>query len=168
MIHDGRNSGDSDYRILSSCGDWHWVNVRTRVIERNADGWALRIVGACIDVDARRRAEQVLHTQAMILETMREAVVLIDGIGRVEFTNPAFDRMFGHDPDGLAGPSVMDLLNTGQNGQSPTPGNQGLLDQQNGRSNSRDMLCRRRDGTQFAGEVLSADIELSGEKKMLR
>jgi PAS domain S-box-containing protein len=167
LIHDGRNSADSDYRVLSSRGDWRWVNVRTRVIERNAEGRARRIVGACIDVDSRRRAEQLLRTQAMILETMREAVILADLNGLVEFTNRAFDRMFGREPHGLAGTSVMDLLNTDQNGQSPALGIEGVLDQQDGRSGKRDMLFRRRDGTQFAGEVLFADLEWGGEKKTL-
>ena len=166
LIHDGRNSADSDYRILSSSGEWRWVNVRTRVIERDADGRALRIVGACIDVDSRRRAEQALRTQAIILETMREGVVLLDLDGRIEFTNPAFDHMFGREPDELAGTSVRNLLNIAQKRQSPTLAIEGLFDH-DGRRGRRDMLFRRRDGTQFAGEVLSADIELSAGKRIL-
>jgi signal transduction histidine kinase len=43
---------------------------------------------------------------------------------------------------------------------------EGLLEQR-GRGGKRDMLFRRRDGSQFAGEVLSAAIELSGEKRIL-
>jgi signal transduction histidine kinase len=35
------------------------------------------------------------------------------------------------------------------------------------RGGKREMLFRRRDGSQFAGEVLSAEVELSGEKKIL-
>jgi PAS domain S-box-containing protein len=149
LIHDGRNSAESDYRIQSSSGEWRWVNVRTRVVERNAAGQALRIVGACIDVDSRRRAEQLLRTQAMILETMREGVVLVNPSGRIEFTNPAFDRMFGRKSEEPAGISVLELLEL------------------HGRAGTRDMLFRRPDGSQFAGEVLSAEIELSGEKRIL-
>ena len=167
LIYDGRNSADSDYRILSSSGEWRWVNVRTRVIERNAEGRALRIVGACIDVDSRRRVEQVLRTQGMILETMREAVVLMDLNGRVEFTNPAFDRMFGRELDELSGTSVKDLLDRRQNDRSTPLGVEGLLDQPDGRGGKRDIVFRRRDGTQFVGEVVSADLEWSGEKKTL-
>jgi hypothetical protein len=167
LIHDGKDSAESDYRVLSSLGDWRWVNVRTTVVERNAAGRALRIVGACIEVDSRRRAEQLLRTQAMILETMREGVVLLDLHGRIEFTNPAFDRMFGRTSSELTGTSAIDLLNTRQKGQSSPLAVEGLLEQLNRRSGKRDMLFRRRDGSQFAGEVLSADIELSGEKKIL-
>ncbi|GAC1330555.1 MAG: hypothetical protein NVSMB15_04200 [Steroidobacteraceae bacterium] len=156
LVHGGSNATESDYRIKSSSGDWRWVNVRTRVIERNAAGQALRIVGACIDVDSRRRAEQMLRAQAVILETMREGVVLVTLDGRIEFTNPAFDGMFGRGCAELAGTSVLDLVY----------GRQGLLEL-HGRGGKRDMLFRRRDGSQFAGEVLSAAIELSGEKRIL-
>ena len=165
LILDGRNSAESDYRVLSSYGEWRWVNVRTRVIERNAAGRALRVVGACIDVDSRRRAEQMLRTQAMILETMLEGVVLVTLDGRIEFTNPAFDRMFGRAPRELLGISVLDLFNN-RPGQTPTAALEGLL-AQHSRGGKSDMLFRRRDGSQFSGEVLSAGIELSGERKIL-
>jgi two-component system CheB/CheR fusion protein len=165
LIYDGRDSAESDYRILSSSGDWRWVNVRTRVIERNATGKALRIVGACIDVDSRRRAEQMLRTQAIILETMSEGVVLVTPDGRIEFTNPAFERMFGRKSEELIGFSVLELFNIRQV-QAPTVVLEGLLEQ-HGRGGKRDMLFRRRDGSQFAGEMLSAQIELSGEKRIL-
>jgi PAS domain S-box-containing protein len=167
LTHEGHNCAESDYRILSSQGDWRWVNVRTRVIERDCAGRPLRIVGACIEVDSRRRAEQLLRTQAIILETMREGVVLAGRNGRIEFTNPAFDRMFGRRSDELLGTSIMDLLNAKQKVQSPPPAAEGLLAQYNGRSPRRDMQFRRTDGSQFAGEALSAQIELSGENKIL-
>lgn len=165
LIFDGRDSTESDYRILSSSGDWRWVNVRTRVVERNAAGQALRIVGACIDVDSRRRAEQTLRTQAMILETMREGVVLVTLNGLIEFTNPAFDRMFGRKPGELAATPLWELFNS-RLAQSPAAALEGLLDKHS-RGGKRDVLFRRRDGSQFAGEMLSAEIELSSEKKIL-
>jgi PAS domain S-box-containing protein len=165
LIHGGSDSAESDYRILSSCGDWRWVNVRTRVIDRSPGGGASRIVGACIDVDVRRRAEQTLRTQAMILETMREGVVLVTLTGHIEFTNPAFDRMFGRPSRELVGISVLELFN-GRQSQIPTVTLEGLLEQHS-RGGKRDMLFRRSDGSQFAGEVLSAEIDLSGEKRIL-
>ena len=165
LICDGRNAAESDYRILSSSGDWRWVNVRTRVIERTAAGKALRIVGACIDVDSRRRAEQTLRTQALILETMREGVALVTAAGRVEFTNPAFDRMFGRTSSEMSGISLSDLF-YGKHVQPPGAYLEGLFGLR-GRVGKRDMLFRRRDDSQFAGEVLSAEVEVSGEKRIL-
>ncbi len=165
LVAGGRDSAESDYRMLSSSGEWRWVNVRTRVIERSAAGRALRMAGACIEIDSRRRAEQTLRTQAVILETMREGMVLVNLDGRIELTNPAFERMFGRGRAELVGMPVLDLFNIRQ-AQPPTAALDVLLEQHS-RGARRDMLFRRRDGSQFAGEVLSAEIELSGEKRIL-
>jgi signal transduction histidine kinase len=57
--------------------------------------------------------------------------------------------MFGRKSEELAGISVRELLDL------------------HGRAGTRDTLFRRPDGSQFAGEVLSAEIDLSGEKRIL-
>jgi PAS domain-containing protein len=74
-----------------------------------------------IDIDARKRVELALRdsearlrTQALILKTMREGVGLVALDGRVEFTNPAFDRMFGRTSEELIGSSVLELFNNKQ------------------------------------------------------
>ncbi len=165
LIFDGSNAAESDYRIQSSSGEWRWVNVRTRVIERNAAGQAVRIVGACIDVDSRRQAEQMLRTQAMILDTMREGVALVSPTGCIEFTNPAFDGMFDRKSGELAGTSVLELF-YGRQVPAQNLSSAGLQERLRF-GGKRDMLFRRRSGDQFAGEVLSAEIEMSGEKRIL-
>lgn len=167
LIGGARSAHESDYRILSSGREWRWVNVRTRVIARDSSGRARRMVGACIEVDARRRAEQTLQTQALILDTMREGVVLFDRHGRIEFTNPAFNRLFGRQTGDLTGTSVMELLNSGRRSQARAPGMARLLRRFDARAGGRDAMFRRRDGTQFAGEVLSGEVHLSGETRSL-
>jgi two-component system CheB/CheR fusion protein len=96
---------------------------------------------------------------------MREGVVLVTLGGRIEFTNPAFDRLFGRKSKELVGFSVLELFNSRQV-QAPAAALESLLEQ-HGRGGRRDMLFRRRDGSQFAGEVLSAEIEVSGERRVL-
>jgi PAS domain S-box-containing protein len=148
-------SYEGEYRIRTRSGNWRWILSRGRATARDSAGRAVRLAGATIDIDARKRMELALRdsearlrTQAVILETMREGVVLVDPAGRIEFTNPAFERMFGPNT-GEAGISAVELL--------------GL----HGRGGPRDMLFRRRDGGQFAAEVLSEEIDLSGEKHIL-
>jgi len=163
---------ESEYRMRARSGNWRWIMSRGRVTARDAMGRIARLAGVTIDIDARKRMELALRdsearlrTQAMILETMREGVVLVALDGRIEFTNPAFDRLFGRKAEGLIGFSVLELFNTRQ-AQAPATVLEGLLEQ-HGRGGKRDMLFRRRDGGHFAGEVLSAEIELSGEKRIL-
>jgi PAS domain S-box-containing protein len=154
LIAGTSDSYEAEYRIRTRSEKWRWVLSRGRATARDNAGRAVRLAGATIDIDARKRMELAqrdsearLRTQALILETMREGVVLLNPVGRIEFTNPAFDRMFG--PGEPAAISAAELL--------------GL----HGRGGTRDMLFRRRDGSQFAAEVLSEEIDLSGEKRIL-
>ena len=147
---------EAEYRIRTRSGNWRWIFSRGRATARDSAGRAVRLAGATIDIDARKRMELALRgsearlrTQALILQTMREGVVLVNPAGRIEFTNPAFDRIFGPNSGELAGISAPELL--------------GL----HGRGGTRDVLFRRRDGRQFAAEVLSEEIDLSGEKRIL-
>jgi PAS domain S-box-containing protein len=172
LLDDRRDIYESEHRLRTRSGNWRWVMSRGRAAARDDTGRTIRAAGVTIDIDARKRTELALldsearlRTQAMILETMREGVVLVALDGRIEFTNPAFDRLFGRESEGLVGFSVLELFNTRQ-AQAPAAVLEGLLEQ-HGRGGKRDMLFRRRDGSHFAGEVLSAEIELSGEKRIL-
>jgi len=145
---------------------------RGRATARDPTGRATHLAGVTLDIDARkhmelalRDSEAALRTQAVILETMQEGVVLAALDGRIEFTNPAFDRIFGRTCAELGGFSLLELFNTRQ-GQSPAAALEGLVEH-HGRGGKRDMLFRRRDGSQFAAEILSAQIELSGQRRIL-
>ncbi len=172
LIEGRTDAYEAEYRIRTQSGNWRWVFSRGHATARDGAGRALRLAGAIIDIDARKRVEIALRdsearlrTQAVILDTMREGVALVTDDGRVEFTNPAFDRMFGRTPGEMTGTSVLDLF---YGRQVPSAGAypEGLF-----RSLShigrRDMLFRRRDGSQFTGEVVSVEMELSAEKRIL-
>ncbi len=48
---------DAEYRIRTRSGTWRWLFERGRVTDRDADGRPLRLVGTCMDIDARKRVE---------------------------------------------------------------------------------------------------------------
>lgn len=48
---------DAEYRIRTRAGQWRWIFERGRVVERDAGGAALRLIGTCMDIDQRKRAE---------------------------------------------------------------------------------------------------------------
>jgi PAS domain S-box-containing protein len=168
VVAAGRESVETEYRFKSTQQEYRWLQVRARVVEHDAHGRASRVVGACLDVDQRRHAEEQLRTQAKILDTMNEGVVLIDPAGRIELSNPAFDRMFGREQGQHAGMSMLGLLGNGEpTGIEPTDVDR-LMKRFAGRSNRSDALLRRADGSEFVGEVIAEPIDLgSGQKWLL-
>ena len=60
---------DSEYRVMTNEGQWRWIYARARVTERDENNVPLRMVGVCMDVDARRQAEMQKHFTQPWLET---------------------------------------------------------------------------------------------------
>jgi signal transduction histidine kinase len=58
------NGGETEYlaehRIKTLAGGWVWSLSRGRVVERDADGKAMRMTGVNVDIDDRKRAEAEL------------------------------------------------------------------------------------------------------------
>ena len=160
----GRDHREAEYRVATSRGEFRWIHERRRIIERDAQGRASRMVGACLDVHARREAEELLRTQAKILETMREGVVLIDAAGRIALTNPAFAHMFGFEARELMGTSITDLLAEQRSGAANTDR---LLRKLLRRTDTRNVGFARQDGSEFTGEIVVAMLRLSAGRKWL-
>src|SRR5258708_7114670 len=50
-----------EYRVLVDDTRWLWLLQRGRVVEHGSDGQALRVVGICLEIDDRKRAEVALQ-----------------------------------------------------------------------------------------------------------
>jgi diguanylate cyclase (GGDEF)-like protein len=65
---DGKNPNlVSEYRVASGSGsgDWNWVLARATVVERDAQGRPLRLIGTLSDINARRHSEERLRFMAL-------------------------------------------------------------------------------------------------------
>ena len=155
-----------EYRVRTSNGAYKWMLSRSHIIERDIAGNPLKVTGIILDIDARRRAEQLLLTQAMIVKTIGEGIVLIDATGRIEFTNATFDRMFGRECGNLTGTSIADLLGyeTLAGGASAISR---VLKRFKAHGGRRQMTFQRPDGSRFAAELLLEAFEFNGERKNL-
>jgi PAS domain S-box-containing protein len=93
---------DAEYRVMTREGQWRWIYARARITERDENNVPLRMVGVCMDVDARRQAEMQQHFTQPWLETA--LTVARGGMWHwqvepfaVTYTD-SYYRLFGVDP----------------------------------------------------------------------
>ena len=86
----------SEHRIRNAGGQWAWMRARGRVVERDADGRALRVAGTARDITASRSAERERRMSSEVLRSMAEAVAVFDRDFVFISVNPAFTRMTGY------------------------------------------------------------------------
>jgi PAS domain S-box-containing protein len=86
-----RERYEAEYRIQTLSGGWRWIRNRAYVIRSPVDGREERMVGACVDVDERKRTELALGRTQRKLEALAAAapiwMVLTDAAGQIEFVN---------------------------------------------------------------------------------
>jgi diguanylate cyclase (GGDEF)-like protein/PAS domain S-box-containing protein len=61
-LADSSRSYEAEYRMRHRAGHWIWLQSRGRVVERDADGTPLRMLGTRMDISARKLAEaEIAH-----------------------------------------------------------------------------------------------------------
>lgn len=95
----GKSRFQSEHRMCLKNNQVVWVLDRGDVVERDANGEALRMVGSCVDISERKAAELALGGRTELLNAIFElspdGFVSFDAAQRVSFANPAFTSMTG-------------------------------------------------------------------------
>ncbi|MBK6649131.1 MAG: EAL domain-containing protein [Betaproteobacteria bacterium] len=101
---------DVDYRLTDQAGGWIWVHNRGTVVERDADGRALRSGGGCTNISSRKQAEEKLSLAALVLENSSEALMITDASNHIQEVNPAFTHLTGFSRNEVIGrkPSILE------------------------------------------------------------
>ena len=103
-----------EYRMRHKDGHWVWVIDRSRVVQRAADGRALKMSGVHIDISARRSAEGALRESEEryrhIVETASEGVWAADESYRVTFVNAQMAGMLRCSAESLIGRPIQEFV----------------------------------------------------------
>ncbi len=73
---------------------------------RDCNGRIVQIIASAVDITERKRMEDELLVHSRVLVSMAEGVNFVGMDGRVRFTSPAFDAMFGYAAGELVGQHV--------------------------------------------------------------
>jgi PAS domain S-box-containing protein len=143
----GRETVWSDeYRFLLKGGSYAIFSDRGYV-EREADGQAIRMIGAISDITLRMQAEEHIKYQARLLENVSDAIIATDMAGRITSWNPAAEEIYGWRSGEVLGRLVDDVLQAGFQEQTTVEQQyQQLLQQGLWRG---EVTQRRRDGTRI-------------------
>lgn len=101
----------NEYRIVTPAGEVRWLNARGDTTY-NAQGQAVRMLGICLDITERKRAEEEREGLLKELEqraaetegvfaAQQDAVLVYDTEMNVRRANPSFLEVYGFDPVGL-------------------------------------------------------------------
>ena len=91
----GSESVSARCRMRRRDGAWLWVETSHRAV-RNAAGAAAEMVCVMHDVSARQHAEDELRRQALLFDTISDAVLILEASARIVDWNPAAERIFGY------------------------------------------------------------------------
>ncbi len=98
-----------EYRFLRHDGSYAFVYERGFVI-RDAAGAAVRIVGAITDLSDRKRREDILREQAMLLDRAKDAIMVRSLDRRIRYWNKAAESIYGIPRGRAIGRRVEDII----------------------------------------------------------
>ena len=92
-----------EFRMLCKDGGWLWIQGRGMVVERDAQGQPLRMIGTNTDISARKQAESQLQLSASVFNHSREGIMITQPDGSIIDVNPAFTRITGYTREEMLG-----------------------------------------------------------------
>jgi len=96
----------AEFRLRTRCGDWIWVLSMGKVVEWDAAGRPLRIVGTHLNITERKRAEEALRLTQIAVDRVSVGVFWFDAEGTLVYVNEQACRSLGYSRDEMIGARI--------------------------------------------------------------
>lgn len=104
---------DVSFKVGGTARPGHWLRIRGGLV-RDAAGVARHLSGLVLDHDEERQLEEALKIRESqlrsILDTVPDAMIVIDGYGIIQFFSAAAERQFGYSEQEAVGQNVSTLM----------------------------------------------------------
>ena len=94
------DSYEAEYRVKAKSGVYRWVSARSKVMERDADGRALRVTGTFQDITDRKKTELSLRENEeryrIVADFTYDWEYWVDSEGNFLYVSPSCERITGY------------------------------------------------------------------------
>ncbi|MCU0663466.1 MAG: PAS domain-containing protein [Myxococcota bacterium] len=105
---------DVEFRFQQKDGSWSWIQGRGKIVERDANGAPLRMIGTHTDITERKRAELSLRESerrfAQLIHNSFDTIVILDAEGIQRYVSASAERVHGYAPAELVDIPVIERM----------------------------------------------------------
>jgi two-component system sensor kinase FixL len=157
---------DVSFKVGGATRAGQWIRARGGLIKDDAE--VRHISGIVLDIDEEKQLEETLRTREShlrsILDTVPDAMIVIDGYGIVQFFSTAAERLFGYNEQEAIGRNVSELMpqpdqarHNGYLARYRSSGERHII------GIGRIVMGKRRDGTTFPMHLSIGEMKSGGE-----
>jgi two-component system, LuxR family, sensor kinase FixL len=158
---------DISFRVAGTSRSGQWIRARGGLVKDDA-GFARHLSGIVLDIDEEKQLEQALRTREShlrsILDTVPDAMIVINGYGVIQFFSTAAERLFGFAEHEAIGKNVSELMpmpdrarHDGYLARYRSSGERHII------GIGRIVTGKRRDGTTFPMHLSIGEMQSGGE-----
>ena len=158
---------DVSFKLAGVNGRGRWLRARAGVIKDEA-GAARHLSGIFLDIGEEKQVEEALRTREShlrsILDTVPDAMIVIDGYGIIQFFSTAAERLFGYAEEEAIGKNVSELMpepdrtrHDGYIARYRSTGERHII------GIGRIVTGKRRDGTTFPMHLSIGEMQSGGD-----
>ncbi len=103
----------AEFRQACADGSWKWILSVGNIVERDANGAPLRMLGMHTDIDYLKQTETNLRLLAKVFQSSGESIMVCDAAGNIIEVNRSFTKITGYFPDEVIGKNP-NLLSSGR------------------------------------------------------
>ena len=163
----GGDGLDISFKVGGPGGRGRWVRARAGLI-KDETGAPRHLSGIFLDIGQEKQVEETLRTREShlrsILDTVPDAMIVIDGHGIIQLFSTAAERLFGYDEQEAIGRNVSELMpepdrsrHDGYIARYRSTGERHII------GIGRIVTGRRRDGTTFPMHLSIGEMQSEGK-----
>jgi PAS domain S-box-containing protein len=149
---------DSEYRIVRPDGQVIWINALGKGIYDDQNK-PTRMSGICIDVTERKKAEEILREQNLVISSASDAVFSTDKLFIIKSWNRAAERIFGWKAKEVIGKATISIFNPVYPALNGTAREQAIAQLMNNGFWRGEILYHKKDGSPIPVSVSASLVK---------